>query len=80
MWVLDLPYAAFMIDASAQRIVDWPVARTAKAGFVLDALEQALHECRLGPGGLTHCSCKGGQDVALRDTDRLVEAGTEPSA
>jgi transposase InsO family protein len=39
-------YVAFVIDAYARRIVGWRVSRTAHAGFVLDALEQALHERR----------------------------------
>jgi len=39
-------YVAFDIDAYARRIVGWRVSRTAHAGFVLDALEQALHERR----------------------------------
>jgi putative transposase len=38
-------YVAFVIDAYARRIVSWRASRTAHAGFVLDALEQAL------PGG-----------------------------
>jgi transposase InsO family protein len=33
-----------VIDAYARRIVGWRVSRTAHAGFVLDALEQALHD------------------------------------
>src|ERR1700736_4134785 len=37
-------YVAFVIDAYARRIVGWRVSRTAHAGFVLDALEQALHD------------------------------------
>ena len=39
-------YVAFVIDAFARRIVGWRVSKTAHAGFVLDALEQALHERR----------------------------------
>src|SRR6266699_536460 len=37
-------YVAFVINAYARRIVGWRVSRTAHAGFVLDALEQALHD------------------------------------
>jgi hypothetical protein len=37
-------YVAFIIDAYARRIVGWRVSRTAHTSFVLDALEQALHE------------------------------------
>ena len=39
-------HVAFVIDAFARRIVGWRVSRSAHAGFVLDALEQALHERR----------------------------------
>ena len=52
LWVSDFTYVAtwagfvyvaFVIDAYARRIAGWRVSRTAHAGFVLDALEQALH-------------------------------------
>jgi transposase InsO family protein len=50
-------YAAFVIDAFARRIVGWRASRTAHAGFVLDALDQALHERQLlQGGGLVHHS------------------------
>ena len=39
-------YVAFVIDAYARRIVGWRASRTAHAGFVLDALEQAPHKRR----------------------------------
>jgi putative transposase len=73
-------YAAFVIDAYARRIVGWRVSRTAHAGFVLDALEQALHERRpIHQGGLVHHSDRGSQYVSIRYTERLAEAGIEPS-
>jgi putative transposase len=55
LWVSDFTYVAtwggfvyvaFVIDAFTRRIVGWRVSRSAHAGFVLDALEQALHERR----------------------------------
>ena len=50
-------YVAFVIDAYARRIVGRRVSRTAHAGFVLDALEQALHAWRpVRRGGLIHHS------------------------
>ena len=53
-------YVAFVIDAYARRIVGWRVSRTAHANFVLDALEQALHERRpVHRGGLVHHSDRG---------------------
>jgi len=88
LWVSDFTYvatwqgfvyAAFVIDVFARRIVGWQVSRTAHAGFVLDALEQALHERRPVKGGLTHHSDKGSQYVSIRYTERLLEAGIEPS-
>jgi transposase InsO family protein len=51
----------------------------AQADFVLDALEQALHDRRPVKGGLIHHSDRGSQYVATRYTERLLEAGIEPS-
>jgi putative transposase len=73
-------YVAFVIDAFARRIVGWRVSRTAHAGFVPDALEQAVHD--RGPvqrGGLAHHSDRGVQYVSIKYTERLAEAGIEPS-
>jgi transposase InsO family protein len=73
-------YVAFVIDAYARRIVGWRVSLTAHASFVLDALEQALHERRpMHLGGLVHHSDRGSQYVSIRYTERLAEAGIEPS-
>src|SRR5690606_25740576 len=75
-----LVYVAFVIDTFARRIVGWRVSRTAHAGFVLDALEQALHERRpVRGGGLVHHSDRGVQYVSIKYTERLAEAGIEPS-
>jgi putative transposase len=89
LWVSDFTYVstwsgfvyvAFVIDAYARRIVGWRVSRTAHASFVLDALEQALHERRpVHRGGLVHHSDRGSQYVSIRYTERLAEAGIEPS-
>jgi putative transposase len=76
---LGFVYVAFVIDAFARRIVGWRVSRTAQAGFVLDALEQALHDRRPAKGALTHHSDRGRQYVSIRYAERLVEAGIEPS-
>ena len=71
---------AFVIDAFARRIVGWRASRTAHAGFVLDALEQALHERRPAQGGgLVHHSDRGVQYVSIKYTERLADAGIEPS-
>jgi transposase InsO family protein len=50
-------YVAFVTDTYARRIVGWRANRIAHAGFVLDALEQALHDRRpFHRGGLVHYS------------------------
>jgi transposase InsO family protein len=69
-----------IIDAYARKIVGWRVSSSAHAGFVLDALEQAVHGRRPGKGmGLVHHSDRGSQYLSIRYTERLAEAGIEPS-
>ena len=59
-------YVAFVIDTFARRIVGWRASRTAHAGFVLDALEQALHDRRLAKGnGLVQHSDRGSQYLSI---------------
>jgi putative transposase len=73
-------YVAFVIDAFARRIVGWRVSKTAHASFVLDALEQALHDRRpIRGSGLVHHSDRGVQYVSVHYTERLAEAGIDPS-
>ena len=89
LWVSDFTYVAtwkgfvyvaFVIDTYARRIVGWRASRTAHTGFVLDALEQALHERQPVRGdGLIHHSDRGSQYVSIKYTERLAEAGIEPS-
>lgn len=89
LWVSDFTYVstwsgfvyvAFVIDVYARYIVGWRVSRTAHASFVLDALEQALHDRRpVHRGGLVHHSDRGSQYVSIKYTERLAEAGIEPS-
>jgi transposase InsO family protein len=89
LWVSDFTYVstwtgfvyvAFIVDAFARYIVGWRVSRTAHAGFVLDALEQALHQRRPRKGtGLVHHSDRGSQYVSIKYTERLLDAGLEPS-
>ena len=58
----------------------WRVSRTAHAAFVLDALEQAIHDRRpVHGGGLIHHSDRGSQYLSIKYTERLAEAGIEPS-
>lgn len=89
LWVSDFTYVAtwsgfvyvaFVIDVFARRIVGWRVSRTPHAGFVLDALEQAIHERRPAySDGLVHHSDRGSQYLSIKYTERLAAAGIEPS-
>jgi transposase InsO family protein len=89
LWVSDFTYVstwtgfvyvAFVIDVYARRIVGWRASRTAHASFVLDALEQAIHDRRPVRGaGLVHHSDRGSQYLSIKYTERLKEAGVEPS-
>ncbi|PRD36777.1 UNVERIFIED_CONTAM: Transposase for insertion sequence element IS629 [Trichonephila clavipes] len=89
LWVSDFTYVstwqgwlyvAFVIDVFARRIVGWRVSRSMTTDFVLDALEQALHARRFDRSGdLIHHSDRGSQYVSISYTERLAEAGIEPS-
>ena len=72
-------YVAFVIDVFARRIVGWRVSRAMRTDFVLDALEQALYARQPDLGTLVHHSDRGSQYVSIRYTERLAEAGIEPS-
>jgi len=89
LWVSDFTsvstwqgfvYVAFVIDVFSRHIVGWKVSSSARTDFVLDALEQALHARRpTRHGGLIHHSDRGVQYLSIRYTERLAEAGIEPS-
>jgi len=89
LWVSDFTYVstwqgwlyvAFVIDVYARRIVGWRVSSSMHTDFVLDALEQALYDRQpQRDGALTHHSDRGSQYVSIRYSERLAEAGIEPS-
>lgn len=89
LWVADFTYVstwqgfvyvAFVIDVFARYIVGWRVSTSMQTDFVLDALEQALYARRPERGGaLVHHSDRGSQYVSIRYSERLAEAGIEPS-
>ncbi|WP_300020163.1 IS3 family transposase [uncultured Roseobacter sp.] len=88
LWVSDFTYVAtwqgfvyvaFVIDVFARRIVGWRVSRSATAGFVLDALEQAIHQRRPAQDQLVHHSDRGSQYLSIKYTERLAEAKIAPS-
>jgi putative transposase len=88
LWVSDFTYVstwqgfvyvAFVIDVFARRIVGWRVSSSMRTDFVLDALEQALYARQPERDALICHSDRGSQYVSIRYTERLAEAGIEPS-
>ena len=89
LWVSDFTYVstwqgwlyvAFVIDVFARRIVGWRVSSSMRTDFVLDALEQALYARQPErDNSLIHHSDRGSQYVSIRYSERLAEAGVEPS-
>jgi transposase InsO family protein len=87
LWVADFTYVptwqgvvyvAFILDVYARCIVGWRVSKNMRSELVLDALEQAVW-ARGGPQGVVHHSDRGSQYLSIRYTERLAEAGFEPS-
>ncbi len=89
LWVSDFTYVstwqgwlyvAFVIDVFARRIAGWRVSTSMSTDFVLDVLEQALYARQPErDSSLIHHSDRGSQYVSIRYTERLAEAGIEPS-
>ena len=88
LWVSDFTYVstwqgfvyvAFVIDVFARRIVGWRVSSSMRTDFVLDALEQALYARQPERNELVHHSDRGPQYVSIKYSERLAEAGIEPS-
>ena len=89
LWVSDFTYVAtwqgfvyvaFVIDVFGRRIVGWRVSSSLRTDFVLDALEQAIYaRCDDTVGDLVHHSDRGSQYLSMRYTERLADAGIEPS-
>ena len=58
----------------------WRVSNSLHTDLALDALEQALYDRAVGnEGALVHHSDRGAQYLSIRYTERLAEAGIEPS-
>ena len=87
LWVADLTYVAtwrgfvyvaFITDVFSRKIVGWRVSSSLRSDLALDALEQALH-ARPDLEKLVHHSDRGVQYLAIRYTEKLKDAGIEPS-
>ncbi len=89
LWVSDFTYVstwqgwvyvAFVVDVFSRRIAGWRQSSSMHTDFVLDALEQALYDRKPSDAGTqTHHSDRGSQYLSIRYSERLAEAGIEPS-
>ena len=92
LWVADLTYVstwsgfgyvAFVVDAYARRILGWRVAATMATSMVLDAIEHAIwtrqQDGILDLKEVVHHTDRGSQYTSIRFTERLTEAGIQPS-
>lgn len=93
-WVADFTYvrtrsgfvyAAFVVDCFARVIVGWNVARRMTTDLVLGAVEQAIWDREIQPSDdedrdrLVFHSDAGSQYLSIAHTERLTEAGIDPS-
>ena len=92
LWVTDFTYVAtwsgvvyvaFAIDVFSRRIVGWKADTTMKTSLVLDTLEMALwardHHGQHVTDGLIVHSDAGSQYTSFAFTQRLIDAGADPS-
>jgi putative transposase len=92
LWVSDfthvamwsgVAYVCFAIDAFSRRIVGWKADTTMKTSLVLDTLEMALwardHHGEPVQDGLIVHSDAGSQFTSFAFTQRLIDAGADPS-
>ena len=68
-----------VIDVFAQRIVGWRVSSSRQTDFVVDTLEQALYARQPERDKSLVHHYDGSQYVSIRYSERLAEAGVEPS-
>ena len=92
LWVADFTYVAtwsgtvyvaFIFDAFSRMIVGWRAATSMTTDLVLDALEMAIWNRRQDGitdlTGLVHHNDAGSQYTSFAFTQRLIDAGVDPS-
>ncbi|MGY1941759.1 IS3 family transposase [Nocardia gipuzkoensis] len=91
VWVADITYVstwsgwvyvAFVIDAYARRIIGWRTGTTMTTSLVLDAIEHAIwtrERAGRDVKNVVHHTDRGSQYTSIAFTERLAEAGIQPS-
>lgn len=75
----DFAYLAVVLDAYSRRVVGWAMATHLQASLALEALDMALLERAVVPGGLVHHSDRGVQYACGDYIARLEAHGIVPS-
>jgi putative transposase len=71
---------AVVVDVFSRRIVGWRASTSLRSDLALDALEQVLYDRPLIQAEpLVHHSDRGVQYLSIWYTERLAQAGIEPS-
>nr|WP_232110463.1 IS3 family transposase [Nocardia wallacei] len=91
LWVADITYVstwsgwvyvAFVIDAYARRILGWRTSTSMTTGLVLDAIEHAIwtrERSGWSVKDVVHHTDRGSQYTSIALSERLAEAGIQPS-
>jgi putative transposase len=88
LWVADITYVrlaeafvylAVLLDAFSRKVVGWAMEDHLKASLALAALEMALKNRDVAPGGLVHHSDRGVQYACSDYIGRLESARIQPS-
>ncbi|OXR40644.1 hypothetical protein B7C42_07329 [Nocardia cerradoensis] len=91
LWVADMTYVstwsgwvyvAFVIDAYARRIIGWRTATSMTTSLVLDAIEHAIwtrERAGWDVKDVVHHTDRGSQYTSIAFSERLAEAGIQPS-
>ncbi len=75
-------YVAFVVDAYARRIVGWRTATSMTTALVLDAIEHAIwtrERAGWDVKDVVHHNDRGSQYTSIAFTERLADAGIQPS-
>ena len=88
LWVADITYVrldeafvylAVLLDAFSRKVIGWALADHLRAELALEALQMALDNREVIPGGLVHHSDRGVQYACGDYIARLEAAGIQPS-
>jgi putative transposase len=88
LWVADITYVrlreafvylAVVLDAFSRKVIGWAMEDHLKASLAMAALQMALDDRQIIPGGLVHHSDRGVQYACGDYIARLEAAGIQPS-